>query len=112
MGTRVYQENAHDHLRAVYIGRMEIGDRVLNQFEEEWTIIELFDEGETVVLERGDETLVLPRRLVGRPIYVDADVTGDLLIAIWGGNCAIYKDPVTGEWKPCPVHSPPPGDPD
>jgi hypothetical protein len=46
---------------------VEIGDRVLNQFEEEWTIIELFDEGDTVVLERGDDTLVLPRRLVERP---------------------------------------------
>jgi hypothetical protein len=67
MRAGVYQKNAHDHLRAVYIGRVKIGDRVLNQFEEEWTIIELFDEGETVVLERDDDTLVLPRRLVERP---------------------------------------------
>jgi hypothetical protein len=67
MRAGVYQENAHDHLRAVYIVRVKIGDRVLNQFEEEWTIIELFDGGETVVLERGDDTRVLPRRLVERP---------------------------------------------
>jgi acyl-coenzyme A thioesterase PaaI-like protein len=67
MRAGVYQENAHDHLRAVYIGRVKIGERVLNQFEEEWTIIELFDEGETVVLESGGDTLVLPRRLVERP---------------------------------------------
>ncbi len=51
----------------VQMDGMNVGDRVPNQFEEMWTVIEIFDEGQTVVLERDGETRVLPRRLVERP---------------------------------------------